>query len=240
VDVGIRTLATCSNGTCFNNPKALIRKAKKLTHLQRSVSRKVKGSKNREKAKAGVAKCHLQISNIRKDSLHKASKAITKSASTIVIEDLNVAGMVKNHKLARSVNDASFGELHRQIKYKALWAGIPVIIADRWFPSSKMCSNCGFVLKELSLSKREWKCPSCGVSHNRDINAATNLAKLAVSSTVTACGDFSSGTSLRTNAKLLSVKQELNTIWACPKWVSFRERTKTLSVQVIPIGKDAE
>ena len=210
VDVGIKNLAVCSDGQVFENPKALASKAKKLVRLQRSVSRRVKGSSNRRKAKARVAKCHYRIGNVRKDAIHKASDSITKNASVIVIEDLNVAGMTKNHKLAKAICDASFSELHRQIVYKAAWRGVQVLVADRFYPSSKMCSSCDNVKKDLTLSEREYICESCGVIEDRDLNAAKNLAQLAVSSTVTACGDFSSGTDRKVDAKLGSLKQEPN------------------------------
>ena len=139
VDVGIKTLATLSDGTIFENPRALKKAEKKLKFLQRSVTRKQKGSNNRKKANLKLAKQHLKVSNVRKDSLHKVSDAIIKRSALIGIESLNVQGMMKNHCLAKALSDAAMSELHRQIRYKASWARVPVVEADRWFPSSKLC-----------------------------------------------------------------------------------------------------
>lgn len=211
VDVGITTLATLSDGTRFDNPKALRAGTIRLRRLQRSVSRKVKGSKNREKATAKVARQHLKVASIRQDALHKCSDAITKRASVIVLEDLNVAGMMRNHSVAGALADASVAELHRQIRYKAAWRGATVLTADRWYPSSKTCSGCGCVRAELSLSERVFHCDACGLVMDRDLNAAVNLRSLAASSAVTACGEASSGRGGNVPVKLASVKQEPNT-----------------------------
>lgn len=210
VDVGIKTLATCSDGVAYENPKALRAGTIKLKRLQRSVSRKVKGSNNREKAKARVARQHVRISNIRKDALHKCSSAITKRASVVVLEDLNVAGMMKNHRLAGAMADAAVGELHRQIRYKAAWRGAQVLTADRWFPSSKTCSCCGHVKAELSLSERLFRCEKCGMTMDRDLNASANLKNLAARLAATACGEVSSGRVGDDSVKLASMKQEPN------------------------------
>jgi putative transposase len=128
------------------------------------------------------------------------------------LEDLNVAGMMKNPKLARSVADASLSELHRQLRYKAEWFGVPVVVADRWFASSKTCSNCGAVKEKLSLSDRVFVCGFCGHTQDRDLNAALNLKNLAVSSTVSACGVEGSGNVLTGVAKPATMKQELNSV----------------------------
>ena len=211
VDVGIKVLATLSDGTVFENPKALKAGTRRLRMLQKSVSRKVKGSNNRRKAKEKVSRQHYRISCVRKNALHACSNAITKRASVIVLEDLNVAGMLKNHCLAKALSDTSMSELHRQITYKAAWRGVQVVVADRWFPSSKICSSCGKVKAELSLSELEFFCDFCGVVEDRDLNAAINLANLAGSSPVTACGESSSGVDRKIDVKLDSVKQESNT-----------------------------
>ena len=211
VDVGVKDLAVLSDGTCFENPKALGRASKRLRLLQKSVSRKHKGSSNRKKARARLARQHYRVSCIRSDMIHKATAAITKRAAVIGIETLNISGMLKNHCLARVISDASLGELLRQIKYKAAWGGATVVCADRWFPSSKMCSVCGYVLDELALSVRHWTCPTCGAAHDRDINAAINLKNMAVSSTVTACGEISSGSVTGLLSETASMKQEPNT-----------------------------
>lgn len=211
VDVGIKVLATLSDGMVFENPKALKAGTKRLRMLQKSVNRKVKGSSNRRKAKAKVARQHYRISCVRKDALHKASDSITKNASVIVLEDLNVAGMMKNRRLAKAVADSSMSELHQQVRYKAAWRGVQVVTADRWYPSSKTCSSCGKIKALLSLSEREFCCDFCGVVEDRDLNAAINLRNLAGSSPVTACGEASSGSVSNGRAKLASMKQEPNT-----------------------------
>jgi len=185
VDLGIKTLATCSDGTTFENPKALRRNLKKLKRLSRSLHRKQKGSKNRKKAARKLAKLHYRIGNIRKDTLHKMTTQLTKSKSVIGIEDLNVSGMMKNHSLAQAISDLGLGEWRRQLEYKAGLYGCKIVVADRFFPSSKMCHVCGCLNESLELSDRSWTC-SCGAILDRDMNAAVNLrnnAKLAVSST---------------------------------------------------------
>ena len=206
VDVGIKSLAMLSDGTVFENPRSLRESERKLKHLQRSVAGKVRGSSNRKKAVVRVARQHYRVSCVRRDAINKASNAITKRAKVVVVETLNVKGMLGNHCLAKALSDASISELLRQIEYKMAWAGGTVIKADRWFPSSKTCSACGAVKDGLSLSEREYVCESCGVALDRDHNAAINLRNLAVRSTVSshACGGFGS--------QAQPVKQEPNTI----------------------------
>jgi putative transposase len=190
VDVGISALATLDNGTQFENPKALSRLQERLKRLQKRVSRKVKGSQNRKKAVKKLARLHYRIACVRKDALHKATTTITKSYGVIGIEDLNVAGMVKNHHLAQAVSDASFAEFHRQLAYKARWQGGRVVKADRFFPSSKTCSGCGAKKNDLKLSDRLFVCTHCGLTLNRDVNAAINLKHYTVSfAGINACGD---------------------------------------------------
>ena len=175
VDVGIAALATLDNGTQFENPKALSRLQERLTRAQRSVSRKTKGSQNRKQAVKRLARVHSRIACIRKDAIHKATTTITKLFGVIGIEDLHVAGMVKNHHLASAVSDASFAEFHRQVAYKAAWRGGIVVKADRFFASSKTCSACGTKKDTLALSARVFVCDVCGATLNRDVNAAINL-----------------------------------------------------------------
>ena len=182
IDLGIKTLATCSDGKIFENHKPLRNRLKKLRRLSRSVSRKVNGSANRKKAARRLAKLHYRISNIRKDVLHKMTTALTKTNSTCVIEDLNVAGMLKNRSLSRAISDVGFGEFRRQLEYKGKLYGCDIVVANRFFPSSRTCSECGAVNDGLKLSDRSWNC-QCGATHDRDLNAAINLRKLAVSST---------------------------------------------------------
>lgn len=211
VDLGVSALATLSTGEPpIVGPKAYTRSLKRFKRLARSLSRKQKGSSNRKKARAKLAKMHAQISHIRKDALHQLTTNLTRRFHTICIEDLNVKGMMKNHNLARSIGDMGFHEFKRQLEYKADMRGGRVVIADRWFPSSKMCSCCGHKLEVLPLAMRAWTCPMCGTQHDRDVNAAINLRNLAVSSTVSACGEESSGVSRKTYVKLASKKQEVS------------------------------
>ena len=202
VDVGVKSLAITSDGEVFDNPKALAQAQKTLRIRQKAVSRKVKGSQNRRKAVARVARVHRRVANIRRDAIHKMTTSITKSASIIVIEDLNVSGMLKNHKLARSLSDASLSEIHRQLAYKCKWAGVALHKADRFYPSRKLCSQCGKKKESLSLSERTYRC-ECGLVMGRDLNAAFNLKLLAGSSPVSACCPGSAGRSRKTSTKLL-------------------------------------
>lgn len=182
VDLGIKTLATVSDGTTYANPKALRNRLKKLKRLSKDVSRKIKGSENRKKAVKKLAKLHYHISNIRKDVLHKMTTHLTKTKSCIGIEDLNVSGMMKNHCLAQAIQDLGLGEWRRQLDYKGKLYGCGIVVADRFFPSSKLCRFCGCVNDKLTLADRLWTC-DCGVVHDRDFNASKNLEQLAVSST---------------------------------------------------------
>ena len=177
IDVGIKTLATTSDGEKIENPRPLLRREKRLKRLQRGMSRKVKGGNNRYKAKLKVAKLHARISDARRDTLQKFTTKIISENQAIFVEGLNVAGMTKNHSLARHIVDAAFGEIFRELEYKAGWYGRTYLELERFFPSSKLCSSCGHLLEELPLSVREWDCPACGVHHDRDINAAINIRK---------------------------------------------------------------
>lgn len=185
VDVGTHDLATLSDGTKFENPKFLKKAEKKLKRLQKSVSRKIKGSKNRKKAVILLQKHHHKIACLRKDTAHKCSTEIVRRARVLGIESLNVSGMLKNHCLAKSISDAGMATLLSLLDIKMKQSGGTVIKADRWFPSSKTCSSCGFVLDTLKLRDRDWVCPDCGVEHDRDVNAAINLKKIAENQLVT-------------------------------------------------------
>ncbi|MHA1480359.1 MAG: RNA-guided endonuclease InsQ/TnpB family protein [Candidatus Thorarchaeota archaeon] len=189
VDLGIKTLATLSDGNTFPNPRALGRRIAKLRKLSKSLSRKKKGSNNREKAKLRLARMYLKIFNIRQDSLHKLTTYLTKSHSRIVIEDLCVSGMMKNRRLARAIADVAFHEFRRQLEYKCTWYGSELHVAPRMFPSSKRCSACGHKKKELSLSEREYNCEKCGLKIDRDLNAALNLVTVSLPETQTAHGE---------------------------------------------------
>ena len=175
VDVGINSLATCSNGKIFANPKAYRKQKKKLARLQKSVSQKVKGSNNRKKAIAKLARCHKKIADIRKDNLHKITTYLAKNHSEVVIEDLNVAGMLKNHKLASAIADCGFFEFKRQLLYKCWRYGSNLIIVDKWYPSSQICSNCG-ARQKMPLKERVYKCSNCDNQIDRDLNASKNIA----------------------------------------------------------------
>lgn len=208
IDLGVKTLATLSDGSSFVGPKALRTNLVKLRRLSRSHSRKVKGSANRRKAQMRLARQHVRIANIRRDALHKLTTDITSRFGIIGIEDLNVKGMVRNRSLARSISDMGFGEFRRQLEYKAALNGCQIVVADKFYPSSKTCSDCKHVLGELRLSEREWSCPSCGIVHDRDMNAAINLENMAASFAASACGAGSAGRDLRIAAKLPAAKQE--------------------------------
>lgn len=212
VDLGVNRLATCSDKTMYANPRALKRNERKLRKLQRSLSRKKKGSNNRFKAGLRVGRIHVRIENIRRDAIHKITTVLAKTKSVIVIEDLNVSGMMGNHRLSKSIADASFGEFRRQLQYKANWYGSRLVVADRWFPSSKMCSVCGHV-KEITLSERVYTCEVCGAELDRDLNAARNLEFAASSAeTLNACGEVTSVEEEISVMQATSMNQESNAV----------------------------
>lgn len=186
VDVGVAALVTLSTGEKITNPRHEQNDRGRLRRAQRSLSRKRLGSVNREKARRKVARVCVRIADRRRDFLHKVSTRLVRENQTIVVEDLNVSGMLANRSLARAVSDASWFELREMLEYKAMWYGRKMIVLDRWFPSSKMCSACGQRLGALPLKVRQWTCP-CGAFHDRDVNAAKNI--LAAGLAVAACGD---------------------------------------------------
>lgn len=190
IDVGVGEYVT-SDGEVFKVPRAYRSSMRRLRRAQQSFARKVKGSRNRARQRNRISRIHQRIANIRGDWLHKLSDSLTKRYGTIVIEDLNVKGMSRNHHLAVSVLDAGFGEFRRMIEYKSVRNGCGLVFADRWYPSSKTCSHCGSVKAKLSLGERIYKCDACGFTCHRDLNAAINLKNLAASSAVSACGEFS-------------------------------------------------
>ena len=189
IDLGVKQLATLSDGTVIPNPRALDARLKALRKAQQALSRKTMGSARRGKAKERVARLYARVSDARMDAINKATTMIAHTYTTVCIEDLNVTGMVKNHSLARSVSDASLGEFRRQLEYKTMRTGAVLRVVDRWYPSSKTCSNCGTVKAKLSLSERVYQCDVCGLSMDRDLNAAINI-KVAGSApeTLNACG----------------------------------------------------
>lgn len=175
IDLGIKDLVIDSNGNKYQNPKYQVKAEKKIKHLQRLYSKKAKGSKNQEKARLKLAIAHEKLGNKRKDNLHKLTTKLIKENDVICIENLNVKGMTKNHRLAKSIQDASFGTLVSMLKYKAIWHNRQIIEVGRFFPSSKICHCCGHRMSYMGLEIREWICPNCCTPHDRDINAAINI-----------------------------------------------------------------
>ena len=191
IDLGIKTLAVCSDSRTFDNPKNLQKSVDRLKLLQKRLSRKQKGSSNRNKARIKVARLHEHIANCRRDNLHKVTYALThdNQVRTICMENLNVKGMMSNHHLAQAVGDASFGMFLTMLEYKCKWYGINLVKIGRFAPSSKTCSKCGHVYKGLKLSERSWTCPECGTLHDRDLNAACNIKEIGLKALPTERGE---------------------------------------------------
>lgn len=186
IDVGLKELATLSTGETIANPKHSRQAQRRIARLQRAVSRKKKGSNNRAKAVLRLAKQHLRVRNTRQDYLQKLTTQLIRENQTIVTEKLSLVGMVKNHRLAGAIADASWGELNRQLAYKAEWYGRTHEQVEPRH-TSQDCSVCGYRYKELTLAVREWSCPQCGTQHDRDVNAARNIEQKAVGHIVSAC-----------------------------------------------------
>ncbi len=201
IDLGINSLITSSDGIKIIGFSPLKDNLKRLKRLSRQHSRKQKGSNNRRKSTLKLARLHYKITCQRKDVINKITNRLCRENQSVTIENLNVKGMVKNKKLARSISDCSWGEIRRQLEYKAKIYGTEILIADRFFPSSKICSNCGCIRKELKLSERNFKCPDCGFELDRDINAARNLNTLGYRE-FQACGSESSGRNSNISTKL--------------------------------------
>lgn len=200
IDLGIKEMAVCSDGRRFENPKALRKAQKRLARLQRASSRQKRGGQNYKKTQKKLARLYYRIANVRKDALHQATSAIVAKTKpdgqrpgVVVIEDLNVSGMMKNHHLAQAIADVGFYEFRRQLEYKTMWHGEELMTADRFFPSSRLCPECGCINGELTLADREWTC-DCGAVHDRDLVAACNLRDLAI------CTASSAGTGRKANA----------------------------------------
>ena len=187
IDAGITTLYTLSTGEKITNPRHEKKDREKLARAQRQLSKKQKGSKNRDKARHKVARIHARIADRRRDHLHKLSTRLVRENQVIAIEDLSVRNMVKNHSLARAISDASWAQFRTMLEYKADWYGREIIAIDRFYPSSKQCSACGMLQDSMPLNIRDWTCPGCGETHDRDVNAAKNI--LAAGLAVSACGD---------------------------------------------------
>ena len=175
IDLGLTHFAVLSTGEKIAAPNVFRKNEKKLAKLQRRLAKKQKGSKNRAKAKLKVARIHAKIADTRRDFTHKLSTRLIRENQTIAVETLAVKNMVKNGNLAKSISDAGWSDFVRQLEYKAKWYGRTLVGIDKWYPSSKRCSACGFVVSKMPLSVREWTCPECGVVHDRDINAACNI-----------------------------------------------------------------
>jgi putative transposase len=182
IDVGLKDLFVTDSGFKSDNPRHTAKYAVRLALLQRRLSKKAKGSKNRVKARLKVAKLHAKIADCRLDNLHQLSRRLINENQVVCVESLKVKNMIRNPKLSKAIADAGWGELVRQLQYKGEWAGRSIVAIDPYFPSSKRCSCCGFTMKKMSLDVRQWVCPECGESHDRDINAARNIkaAGLAV------------------------------------------------------------
>jgi len=174
IDLGVKTLATLSDGTTYENPRVFQCYQQLLARAQRQLTRKQRGSKRWQRGRLRVQRIHKRIQSIRNDAIHKSTSEIASQYGLVALEDLNIRGMVKNRCLAKSVSDAAMSEFCRQIQYKMLWAGGETIVIDRWFPSSKLCSKCGCINSNLILADRIWTC-ECGAIHDRDQNAAINI-----------------------------------------------------------------
>lgn len=214
LDLGIKDLIITSDGQKFENKKFLKKSEKRIKHLQREFSKKEKGSKNQEKARLKLAIAHEKLSNKRKVYLHQLTTKIVKENSIICIEDLNVKGMLKNHKLAKSIADCSFSMIRNMLNYKCKWHGRQSVVIDRWSPTSKTCSKCGHIIQDWHLGIREWDCPNCHAHHDRDINAAKNILNegmkildRAETARIKACGEQSSVSEMKRSC---SMKQETN------------------------------
>jgi len=181
IDLGIKDFCIVSNGDKISNPKYLKNNLDRIKVLQRRLSRKVKGSQNRKKAVKRLSVLHEYVRNLRNDFLHKLSTKLVRENQTICLEDLNVEGMIKNHNLAQSISDVSWSKFVEYLKYKAEWYGKNIVQIGRFEPSSKMCSVCGSIKKDLTLSDREWVCEVCQTKHDRDINASVNIKKFGLS-----------------------------------------------------------
>jgi putative transposase len=187
VDVGITSLVTLSTGEKVANPRHERRDRRRLARVQRNLSRKEKGSQNRNNARVKVARVHARIADRRRDHLHKLTTRLVRENQVVVIEDLSVGNMIRNRSLARAISDAAWSDLRGMLAYKCTWYGRELITVDRWYPSSKLCSACGARRESLPLNVREWAC-GCGSTHDRDVNAARNILAAGLADRRNACG----------------------------------------------------
>jgi putative transposase len=186
IDLGLKTFLVTSDDQTIANSRYYARDEKKLAQAQRRHARKKKGGKNREKARRKVARLHARIADTRRDFQQQVSTRLIRENQVICLETLNIKGMVKNHSLAKAISDVGWGGFVRQLEYKARWYGRTLVKIDRWYPSSKTCSACGYLLEALTLDVREWVCPACGVRHDRDRNAAQNILTAGLAATMLA------------------------------------------------------
>ena len=210
IDVGLTSFAVLSSGEKYEAPKPLAKYLRKLKRAARKQSRKVKGSKNRKKSALKLARIHRRVRNIRKDYLHKLSSNLAKTKSEIIVEDLDIKGMLRSGSLNRQISDVGWREFRMMLEYKTTWYGSKLTVAPRSFPSSKRCSKCGVVAEKMPLQIRHWQCKCCLAEHDRDINAANNLLIYSTesSSGIYACRDSSNGTG-KIPVSYVSLKQEL-------------------------------
>jgi putative transposase len=209
IDLGIKNFVVTSDGKKFKNPRYIKQYEKKLKVAQQHLSRKTKGSHQSEKQRLKVASIHEKIANSRKDNLHKISTNLIKSYDVICLEDLNVKGMAKNHKLAKHISDCGWGMFVSMLEYKANWNDKQIVRINRFFPSSKMCSECGWIKSDLKLSDREWVCDSCGSTHDRDVNASKNILSEGISLLSSGTGEYTDGDGVSHSNMQLSVKSEI-------------------------------
>lgn len=188
IDVGLKDLFVTDTGFKSGNPRHTAKYAARLALLQRRLSKKAKGSKNRAKARLKVARLHAKIADCRLDALHKATRKLINENQVVCVESLKVKNMIRNPSLSKAIADASWSELVRQLQYKGEWAGRSVVAIDQFFPSSKRCSCCGFTMQKMPLDVRKWHCPECGADHDRDVNAARNIKAAGLA--VLACGEL--------------------------------------------------
>lgn len=209
LDLGIKTLITSSDGDTYKNSKYFVKSQRKLAYLQKYLKGKVKGSGLRSRVVKKVARTHQKIKNQRKDTIHKATTEIIRKNQVIVIEDLNNKGMVRNRKLAKSLNDSSFGEIKRQLEYKSKWYGRQLIFVDRWFPSSKTCSSCGWINQNLTLKDRVFECSQCALKLDRDRNASLNILKQGLNIFSSGTGEYTTRAKVRPSRKTRQVAMKV-------------------------------
>jgi putative transposase len=223
IDLGIKDFVVTSDGESFDNPHFKKQQSNKIKRLQRQLSKKKKGSNNRNKARLKLAKLYKKIDDRKQYYLHKVSNSIIDENQIICMEDLNAKGMVKNHSLAKNISEVNFGEFRKMLEYKARWYNRKIVFVDRFYPSSKKCNNCGYINKDLKLSDRQWKCPQCGRIIERDYNAALNILDeglriIGCSTPEFTLADYPTMDDKLRNEVLKSsdrLKQEINTTQTC-------------------------